>query len=157
MKNRLHWNAPSINSALDRKVMYHAGNVGLKPSDGGQSWIEVSPDLTRNEKDKQGPGGAPFTNEAAGGENYNTLMSLVESQHDPNVLWAGSDDGLLHMTRNGGQSWDNVTPAGVGRMIINSIEVSPHDAGTVYVVAMVYKNMDLNVYLYKTQDYAASW
>lgn len=157
MKYRFNWNAPIITSAFDRKVMYHAGNVVLKTSDGGQSWIEVSPDLTRNEKDKQGPGGAPFTNEAAGGENYNTLMSLVESQHDPNVLWAGSDDGLLHMTRNGGQSWDNVTPAGVGRMIINSIEVSPHDAGTVYVVAMGYKNMDLNSYIYKTQDYGASW
>jgi photosystem II stability/assembly factor-like uncharacterized protein len=157
MKYRFNWNAPIITSAFDRKVMYHAGNVVLKTSDGGQSWIEVSPDLTRNEKDKQGPGGAPFTNEAAGGENYNTLMSLVESQHDPNVLWAGSDDGLLHMTRNGGQSWNNVTPAGAGRMIINSIEVSPHDPGTVYVVAMGYKNMDLNSYIYKTQDYGASW
>ncbi|PQJ15289.1 WD40/YVTN/BNR-like repeat-containing protein [Aureicoccus marinus] len=157
MKYRFNWNAPIITSAFNREVMYHAGNVVLKTTDGGQRWMEVSPDLTRNEKDKHGPGGAPFTNEAAGGENYNTLMSLVESLHDPNTLWAGSDDGLLHVTRDGGQNWSNVSPPGAGRKIINSIEVSPHDPATVYVVAMGYKEMDLKSHIYKTTDYGASW
>ena len=84
-------------------------------------------------------------------------MSLIESPHDPNTLWAGSDDGLIHMTRDGGANWNNVTPAGVGRKIINSIEVSPHDANTVYVVAMGYKEMDLKSSIYKTTDGGSSW
>ncbi len=157
MKYRFNWNAPIISSRFDRGVLYHAGNVVLKSTDQGQSWEEISPDLTRDEEEKQGPGGGPYTNEAAGGENYNTLMSLVESPHDPNTLWAGSDDGRVHVTRNAGQDWTNVTPEGLGRKIVNSIEVSPHDAATAYIVAMGYKEMDLNPYVYRTTDYGSNW
>jgi photosystem II stability/assembly factor-like uncharacterized protein len=156
-KFRYNWNAPIIASPHDPNTIYHAGNVVFKTTDGGNSWEVVSPDLTRNEKDKQGPGGRPFTNEAAGGENYNTLMSLVESPHEKGVLWAGSDDGLVHLTRDGGQTWQNVTPPNAQEGIINSIEVSPHDAATAYVVLMRYKSMDLNSYIYKTTDYGQSW
>jgi photosystem II stability/assembly factor-like uncharacterized protein len=156
-KYRYNWNAPIISSPHDRNTIYHAGNVVFKSTDEGQSWEVVSPDLTRNDKSKQGPGGGPYTNEAAGGENYNTLMSLVESPHEEGVLWAGSDDGLVHLTRDGGQNWVNATPKELGEGIINSIEVSPHDPATAYVVMMRYKSMDLKPYIFKTSDFGETW
>ncbi len=156
-KYRFNWNAPIISSPHDRKTIYHAGNVVFKSTDEGQSWELISPDLTRNDKSKQGPGGGPYTNEAAGGENYNTLMYLTESPLEKGTLWAGSDDGLVHVTRDGGKNWENVTPPDAREGIINSIEVSPHDAATAYVVLMRYKFMDLKPYIYKTSDYGKSW
>ncbi|MCJ7467519.1 MAG: glycosyl hydrolase, partial [Maribacter sp.] len=146
-KYRYNWNAPIISSPHDRNTIYHGGNVVFKTTDAGNSWQVISPDLTRNEKSKQGPGGIPYTNEAAGGENYNTLMYLVESPHEKGVLWAGSDDGLVHLTKDGGQHWENVTPPNVGEGIVNSIEVSPHDPASAYVVVMRYKSMDLKPYV----------
>ncbi len=156
-KYRYNWNAPIISSPHDRSTIYHAGNVVFKTQDGGNSWDVVSPDLTKNEKDKQGPGGKPYTNEAAGGENYNTLMSLVESPHEQGVLYAGSDDGLIHITKDGGQNWTNITPKGITDGIINSIEVSPHNPATAYIVIMKYKSMDLKPYVFKTNNYGQSW
>ena len=156
-KYRYNWNAPIISSPHDRSTIYHAGNVVFKTTNGGQSWKEISPDLTKNESNKHGPGGGPFTNEAAGGENYNTITALVESQHEEGVLYAGSDDGWLHLTKNGGQNWENITPKGIKDGIINSIEVSPHDPSTAYVVIMRYKSMDLNSYVYKTSNYGKNW
>lgn len=156
-KYRYNWNAPIISSPHDRNTIYHAGNVVFKTTDGGINWTTVSPDLTKNEKDKHGPGGGPYTNEAAGGENYNTLMSLVESQHEEGVLYAGSDDGLLHITKNGGTSWENITPSGISDGIINSIDISEHDPATVYVVVMRYKSQDLSSYIFKSNDYGKSW
>ena len=156
-KYRYNWNAPILTSIQDPNVVYHAGNVVFKSLDGGQSWEVISPDLTRNEKEKQVPGGAPFTNEAAGGENYNTLMSLAVSPHSAEVLWAGSDDGLVHLTTDGGQTWNNVTPKGMPVGIVNSIEVSPHQPGKAYITLMAYKSMDLNPYIYKTEDYGKKW
>lgn len=156
-KYRYNWNAPIITSPHNRKTIYHAGNVVFKSTDEGQSWTTISPDLTKNEKDKHGPGGGPYTNEAAGGENYNTITYLVESQHEEGVLWAGTDDGLLHITKDGGQNWTNVTPLGINDGIFNSIEVSPHNPATAYVVVMRYKSMDLNSYIFKTKDYGATW
>ncbi|ASV29854.1 WD40/YVTN/BNR-like repeat-containing protein [Maribacter cobaltidurans] len=154
---RYNWNAPIITSPHNRKTIYHAGNVVFKSTDEGISWTTISPDLTKNEKDKHGPGGTPFTNEAAGGENYNTITYLVESPHEEGFLWAGNDDGLLHMTKDGGQNWQNVTPEGIKDGIVNSIEVSPHDPATAYVVVMRYKSMDLNSYIFKTTDYGTTW
>ncbi len=156
-KFRYNWNAPIISSPHDRNTIYHAGNVVFKTTDGGITWSVISPDLTRNDKTRQGPGGGPYTNEAAGGENYNTLMYLVESPHEKGVLWAGSDDGLIHLTKDGGENWENVTPPGLAEGIINSIEVSPHDAATAYVAVMRYKFMDLKPYVFKTADYGKTW
>ena len=156
-KYRYNWNAPIISAPSDPNIIYHAGNVVFKTKNGGTDWEVISPDLTRNNKSQQVPGGIPFTNEAAGGENYNTLMSLVASPHDPNVLWAGSDDGLIHITRDGGETWINSTPKGLKEGIINSIEVSPHNPETAYVVVMRYKFMDLKPYIYKTADYGENW
>ena len=111
--------------------------------------------MTRNEKDKQGKGSGPYTNENI--EVYNTIFAIAESPHDANTVWAGTDDGLLHVTRDGGANWTNVTPRGVGRGLINSIEVSPHDPSVVYVVAMKYKEGDNAPYVYKTSNYGRSW
>ena len=156
-KYRYNWNAPIITSPHDRNTIYHAGNVVFKSTDEGQSWVEVSPDLTKNEKDKHGPGGGPYTNEAAGGENYNTITALVESQHEEGVLYAGTDDGLLHITKDGGDNWQDITPKGIDDGIINSIDVSEHDPATAYVVVMRYKSYDLNSYVFKTNNYGKSW
>ncbi|WP_228850983.1 VPS10 domain-containing protein [Aegicerativicinus sediminis] len=156
-KFRFNWNAPIISSPHDRNTIYHAGNRVFKTTDTGLSWSIISPDLTRNEKDKQGPGGGPYTNEAAGGENYNTIMYLVESTHEKGVLYTGSDDGLVHLTKDGGANWENITPKNLPEGIINSIEISPHDKATAYIVLMRYKFMDLAPYVYKTTDYGKSW
>lgn len=156
-KFRYNWNAPIISSPHDRNTIYHAGNVVFKTMDGGQSWQVVSPDLTRNELEKQGEGGGPYTNEAAGGENYNTLMSLVESPHEQGVLYAGSDDGLVYITKDAGANWQNITPPNLPEGIINSIEVSPHDPATAYIAVMRYKSMDLKPYIFKTSDYGNTW
>ena len=154
---RYNWNAPILTDPHDRATLYHAGNVVFRSRDEGQSWEAISPDLTRNDPDHQGPGGRPFTNEAAGGENYNTLMYLAASPHERGVLWAGSDDGLVHLTRDGGQQWTNVTPPGMQEGIVNSIEVSPHDPAAAYITLMRYKFMDLAPYVYKTTDYGQNW
>ena len=156
-KYRYNWNAPIITSPHDRATVYHAGNVVFKTTNQGMNWTIVSPDLTKNEVDKHGPGGAPYTNEAAGGENYNTITALVESQHDQGVLYAGSDDGLLHITKNGGESWTNITPNGIKDGIINSIDISQHNPATAYIVIMRYKSMDLNSHVFKTNDYGQTW
>lgn len=156
-KYRYNWNAPIISSPHNRKTIYHAGNVVFKTTDGGISWTIISPDLTKNEKSKHGPGGGPFTNEAAGGENYNTITALVESQHQQGVLYAGTDDGLLHVTKNDGATWENITPKGIKDGIINSIDISEHDPAVAYVTIMRYKSLDLSSYIFKTSDYGKSW
>jgi len=154
-KYRFNWNAPIHVSEHDPNVIYHAAQLLLRSEDRGFSWTEVSPDLTRNEADKQGKGSGPYTNENI--EVYNTIFALEESPHDADTIWAGSDDGLLHVTRDGGESWTNATPRGVGRGMINSIDVSPHDSATAYVVAMKYKEGDHTPYIYKTTNYGRSW
>lgn len=156
-KYRYNWNAPIISSPHNRTTIYHAGNVVFKTTDEGINWMKISPDLTKNETEKHGAGGGPYTNEAAGGENYNTITALVESEHEEGVLYAGSDDGLLHITKNGGVTWDNITPKGIKDGIINSIDVSPHNPAKAYVVIMRYKSMDLNSYVFKTTNYGQTW
>ena len=138
-KYRFNWNAPILTSPQNSNTIYHAGNVVFKSSDKGNTWQIISGDLTRNEKNKHGKGGVPYTNEAAGGENYNTIMSLAISKKDGNVIWAGTDDGLLHLTRNGGKVWDNITPKGLKQGIINSIDLSELKEGKAYITLMRYK------------------
>ena len=152
---RFNWNAPIHVSSHDPAVIYHAANVLLKSDDRGFSWSEVSPDLTRNEEDKHGEGAGPYTNENI--EQYNTIFAFEESPHDAATLWAGTDDGLLHITRDGGASWSDVTPRGVGRGLVNSIDVSPHDPATAYAVVMKYKEGDHRPYVYRTRNYGRSW
>jgi photosystem II stability/assembly factor-like uncharacterized protein len=157
MKYRFNWNAPIISSPHDPKTIYHGSNVVLKTTNGGISWEPISPDLTRNEKSKQGPGGMPFTNEGAGGENYNTLFYMAESPLVKGVIWTGSDCGLVHLTLDGGKTWNNVTPAGLPEAQINSIELSASEKGTAYIAATRYKFNDYAAYAYKTTDYGKTW
>ncbi len=156
-KYRFNWNAPIIVSPQNPKVIYHGGNVVLKTTDGGINWQEISPDLTRNDKTKQENGGGPYTNEGAGGEVYNTLAYMTASPHKAGVLWTGSDCGLVHVTQDDGKTWQNVTPPSLGETLINSIEVSPHDAATAYVVATNYKQNDFSPQILVTKDFGKTW
>lgn len=157
MKYRYNWNAPIIWSRHEPNTYYHAAQVLLKTQDMGKTWKEVSPDLTRNEKEKQGKGGGPYTNEAVGAENYGTISYVVESPHEKGVIWTGSDDGLVQLTTDGGQNWKNVTPAGLQECLINAIEVSPHDKATAYIATTRYKFNDHAPGIYKTTDYGKTW
>ncbi len=157
MKYRFNWNAPIIASPHDPNTIYHGGNVLLKSTNGGIGWEVISPDLTRNDTLKQLEGGGPLTNEGAGGENYNTLAYVIESPLEKGVIWTGSDCGFVQLTKDGGKTWNNVTPAGLPECLIHSIEVSPHDKGTAYISATRYKLNDYGAYAYKTTDYGKTW
>jgi len=157
MKYRFNWNAPIVVSPHDSKTIYHAGNVLLRTTNGGMSWDAISPDLTRNEKSKQGPGGIPFTNEGAGGENYNTIYYVAESAIEKGVIWTGSDCGFVFVTTDNGKTWNNITPTDLPESQINSIELSSFDKGLAYISATRYKHNDYNAYAYKTTDYGKTW
>lgn len=157
MKYRFNWNAPIIWSQHEPNTFYHAAQVLLKTQDWGKTWTEVSPDLTRNEKEKQGKGGVPYTNEAVGAENYGTIAYVIESPHEKGVLWTGSDDGFVQLTRDGGKTWTNVTPKDLKETLVNAIEVSPHDPATAYLATTRYKFNDYTPALYKTTDYGKTW
>lgn len=157
MKYRYNWNAPIIWSKHEPNTFYHGAQYLLKTQDMGKTWKEVSPDLTRNDKSKQGRPGVPYTNEAVGAENYGTLSYVLESPYEKGVIWTGSDDGLVHLTTDGGANWKNVTPPGLAECLINAIEVSPHDKGTVYIATTRYKFNDHKPGLYKTTDYGKTW
>ncbi len=157
LKYRYNWNAPIIWSKHEPNTFYHGSQYLLKTSDLGKTWKEVSPDLTRNEKEKQGKGGVPYTNEAVGAENYGTLSYVAESPFEKGVIWTGSDDGLVHLTRDGGATWKNVTPKNLPETLINAIEISPHDKATAYIATTRYKFNDHRPGLYKTTDYGNSW
>jgi photosystem II stability/assembly factor-like uncharacterized protein len=157
IKYRYNWNAPIIWSKHEPNTYYHGAQLLLKTSDMGKTWKEVSPDLTRNEKEKQGKGGGPFTNEAVGAENYGTLSYVIESPHEKGVIWTGSDDGLVYVTRDGGANWKNVTPKALAECLINAIEISPHDKATAYIATTRYKFNDHTPGMYKTTDYGNTW
>ncbi len=157
MKYRFNWNAPIMNSPHDPKTLYHAGNVLFRSTNGGFSWEKISGDLTRNDSTKQDVSGGPITNEGAGGENYNTIYYVMESLHEKGLIYTGSDCGLVHITKDAGKSWANITPKDLPESIIHSIEVSPHDKATVYITATRYKFNDFNSYTYKSTDYGTKW
>lgn len=157
MKYRYNWNAPIIWSKHEPGTFYHGAQHLLRTRDLGISWEEVSPDLTRNEKEKQGKAGVPYTNEAVGAENYGTLSYVIESPHEKGVLWTGSDDGLVQLTRDGGMTWTNVTPKGLEECLVNAIDISPHDPATAYIATTRYKFNDHTPALYKTTNYGKSW
>ena len=157
IKYRYNWNAPIIWSKHEPNTFYHGSQFLLRTTDMGTTWTEVSPDLTRNEKSKQGKGGGPYTNEAVGAENYGTLAYVIESPHEKGVIWTGSDDGYVHVTRDNGASWQNVTPAGLQECLINAIEVSPFDPATAYIATTRYKFNDHTPGMFKTTDYGKTW
>ena len=156
-KYRFNWSAPIASSPQDRSVIYFGGNVLFRSKDGGTSWSVISPDLTRNDKGKQGLTGGPITNEGAGGEVYNTIFWIAPSPHDARTIWVGTDDGLVQVTRDGGATWADVTPKGVGEALTYVIEPSPHDPAKAYVVLTRYKWADDAPYVFRTTDYGRTW
>ena len=157
MKYLYNWNAPIIRSQHEENTYYHGAQYVLRTQDEGISWDVISPDLTTNQDEKQGKGGGPYTNEAVGAENYGTLSYIAESHHKAGVLYTGSDDGLVYITKDNGKQWENITPKGLGETLINSIEVSPHDPATVYIATTRYKFNDFTPALYKSTNYGKSW
>jgi hypothetical protein len=163
MKYRFQWDFPILFSPNDQNTLYTGGNVLFKTTNEGQSWQIISPDLTRNDKSKLGPSGGPITKDNTSVEYYCTIFTLAESPVQKGVIWTGSDDGLVHVTRDGDAEkpkWENVTKnvPGLPEWIqINSIEASPHDASTAYFAATMYKSDDFRPYLYKTNDYGKTW
>ncbi|MCA1592526.1 MAG: glycosyl hydrolase [Acidobacteria bacterium] len=158
LKYRFQWNYPILFSPHDANTMYAAGNVLFRTTNEGQSWEAISPDLTRNDRSKQIAAGGPITKDNTSVEYYDTIFTVMESPVQRGLIWTGSDDGLVQVTRDNGKNWSNVTPGGMPEWIqINSIEASPHDAATAYVAATMYKSDDFRPYLYKTSDYGKSW
>jgi molybdopterin converting factor small subunit len=160
LRYRFQWTAPLMLSPHDPKTIYHAANVLFRSRDGGTTWEPISPDLTRNDPTKQQPSGGPITGDNTGAEVYCTIFAIAESPRKAGVLWAGSDDGLVHVSLDGGKRWDNVTRNLSGLPdwgTMSTIEASPHDAGTAYVVVHAYRLDDDRPYLWKTTDYGKTW
>ena len=157
---RFQWTAPIALSPHDPKVVYHAANVLFRSADGGQSWKAISPDLTRDDKSKERWAGGPITGDNTGVEIYGTIFAVAESPAAAGVIWAGSDDGLVHVTRDGGAHWADVTAAipGIPRWgTVAGLEPSPFDAGTAYLVVDAHRLDDPRPYLWKTADFGRSW
>jgi photosystem II stability/assembly factor-like uncharacterized protein len=158
LKYRFQWTYPLLFSEHDPDLLYAGGNVLFSSTDQGQSWKPISGDLTRNDKSKQISSGGSITKDNTSVEYYDTIFTVEESPVKKGLLWAGSDDGLVHMTRDGGANWEDVTPKIAPQWIqINSMEASPFDPGTAYIAATMYKFDDDKPYLYKTTDYGKSW
>jgi photosystem II stability/assembly factor-like uncharacterized protein len=158
LRYRFQWNFPIFFSPHDPGVLYGAGNVLFRTTDEGESWLPISPDLTRDDKATMGPSGGPITKDNTGVEYYGTIFAALESPHAAGVLWCGSDDGLLHLTRDGGASWENVTPRDLPEWsLINSIEAHPFEPAGLYVAATRYKSDDFRPLLFKTVDWGKTW
>ncbi len=158
LRERFQWTFPIIIPPHDPNVLYVTSQYVHRSTDEGQSWERISPDLTRNDTTKMGPSGGPITKDNTSVEYYGTVFTLSPSPHDSEVIWAGSDDGLIHVTRDGGESWTDVTPRGLPEWaLISIIDVSPHNPGTAYVAATRYKQDDFAPYIYMTTDYGRSW
>ncbi len=158
VKHRFQWTEPIVFSPHDQKTMYFAGEVLFKTSDGGMSWTIISPDLTRNDKSKQAASGGPITKDNTGVEVYDTIFSVVESPVEKDLIWAGTDDGLVQLTRDGGAHWENVTPKAMPDWgTVSMIEASPRDAGTAYLAVERHKSDDFAPYVFKTTDFGKTW
>jgi photosystem II stability/assembly factor-like uncharacterized protein len=155
---RFQWTFPVFYSRWDTRELWIAGNRVFRSVDEGKSWEIVSPDLTRNDPAKLGSSGGPITRDNTGAEVYGTIFALVESAHERDVLWAGTDDGLVHLSRDRGHTWQPVTPPELPEWtLVSGLEPSPHEAATCYVAATRYKLDDTRPYLFKTNDYGRAW
>lgn len=157
-KFRFQWNFPLFFSPHDPGRLYAAAQVLFRSDDLGQSWQQISPDLTRNDPTKLGPSGGPITKDNTGVEYYCTIFAACESPLEKGVLWCGSDDGMIHVSRDAGGSWTDVTPAGLPAFtVVNCIDADPFRVGGLYVAATNYKADDFRPYLFHTSDYGATW
>jgi photosystem II stability/assembly factor-like uncharacterized protein len=158
LKYRFQWSFPIAFSPHDPKTLYIGSNVLMKTTNEGQRWETISPDLTRNDKAKQASSGGPITQDNTSIEYYDTIFTFAESPVKKDLIWTGSDDGLVQITQDGGKHWQNVTPKDFPEWSqVNSIDPSPFDAGTAYVAVTAYKLDDFRPYLFKTTDYGKTW
>ncbi|MCF8415169.1 MAG: glycosyl hydrolase [Crocinitomicaceae bacterium] len=157
-KYRFQWNFPIFFSPHNPKRLYAAGNMLFVSEDEGASWKTISPDLTTNDKSKQVSSGGPITKDNTTVEFYCTIFTAAESQLEKDVLWVGSDDGLIQISKDGGANWTNVTPPAAGKLMMwNSVELDPLQKGKAYFVGTKYKLDDFKPYIFLTEDYGKSW
>jgi photosystem II stability/assembly factor-like uncharacterized protein len=158
MTERFQWTYPIVIAPTDPKTIYATSQHVWKSINEGQSWERISPDLSRHDPSTMGDSGGPITLDQTGVETYAVVFALAPSPLDGSVIWAGSDDGLVHVTRDGGQHWEKVTPPDLPEFArISLIEASPHDAATAYVAANRYQRSDRAPYVYRTHDYGHTW
>jgi photosystem II stability/assembly factor-like uncharacterized protein len=158
LKYRFQWTFPVELSPHDPSVLYVTGNRVFRSRNEGNSWEAISPDLTRDDKSKQASSGGPITKDNTGAEAYDTIFSFRESPLQKGLFWAGTDDGLVHISHDDGATWENVTPPDLPEWaLVSIIEPSPHEAGTAYLAATRYKLDDYRPYLFRTNDYGKTW
>ncbi len=158
LRYRFQWNAPIRISPHDPSMLYHCSNHVHRSTDGGHTWQVISPDLTRDDPSKQGYAGGDITRDNTGVEVYCTVFAFEESPHRAGLLWAGSDDGLVHLSEDGGATWRNITPAAMPEWgTVNAIELSAHDPGRAFLAVHRYRMDDFRPYVFRTDDFGASW
>ena len=158
LRYRFQWNAPIRISPHDPDVLYHMSNQVHRSRNGGQTWETISPDLTTSDPAHQGFAGGPITSDGTGVEVYGTIFSFEEASNEAGVLWAGSDDGRIHVSRDDGETWAEVTPRDFpDGATVNSIDPSTHAPGRAHVAAYKYRQGDMRPYLFQTDDYGANW
>ena len=158
MTERFQWTFPIVIAPTDPKTIYVTSQHVWKSTNEGQTWQRISPDLSRHDPSTMGDSGGPITLDQTGVETYAVVFALAPSLVDGNVIWAGSDDGLVHVTRDGGRNWTNITPPDLPDFArVSLIKASPHDAATAYVAANRYQRSDRAPYVYRTHDYGATW
>jgi len=158
IKERFQWTYPIVFSPTDTKVLYTSSQHVFRTTNGGQSWEKISPDLTRADPSTMGPSGGPITKDQTGVETYATVFTIAPSFQDVNTIWTGSDDGYVHVTRDGGKNWERVNPPDLPDFArISLIEASPHQNGVAYLVANRYQRDDRTPYVYKTADFGKTW
>ena len=157
-KYRYTWTMPIVISTHNPDVIYHTAQYVFRSTDSGRTWTAISPDLTRNDKSKQQDSGGPITKDQYTVEYYDVIFALTESPKQEGILWAGSDDGLVQLTRDGGKTWTNVTPKGIPEWaMVSLIEASPFDAATAYVTVDAHKLDNFKPYIFKTNDFGKTW
>ncbi|MCE2953974.1 MAG: hypothetical protein LW840_09740 [Gemmatimonas sp.] len=155
---RFQWVAPILVSRHDPQVVYHGAQYVLRTRDAGMTWDRISPDLTTNTPQHQQAAGGPINNDVTGVEIFNTVFALAEDRADARTLWAGTDDGRVHITRDGGSSWNDITPPGMPQYgTVEEIALSAHRPGRAYVAVQAYRLDDFRPYLWRTDDYGRSW
>lgn len=158
LKHRFQWVAPIVVSRHDRNTVYHASQHVLRTRDAGMSWEVISPDLTTNTPAHQERSGGPINNDITGVEIFNTIFALSEDRRDAKTLWAGTDDGRVHITRDGGTTWKEITPAGMPRFgTVEEIALSAHKPGRAYMAVQAFRLDDFRPHLFRTDDYGATW
>jgi photosystem II stability/assembly factor-like uncharacterized protein len=158
LRHRFQWVSPIVVSPHDPDVVYHASQYVHRSSDGGVTWETISPDLTTDNREHQDYAGGPIDHDITGVEIFNTVFSLAVSPHSPDVIWAGSDDGRVHVTRDGGASWTDVTPPGMpARGTVDEIDLSAHAPGRALIAVQRYREDDWSPYIFRTNDYGRSW